>query len=213
MRSDSRPPTRPPVSIFDLESRAQTQDQLQGLVDALTSQNKALSAELAAAEQASSELVKLYVAHERLHAADTRADAYTAIDEIAGAVIGCEEFAVVGTDGDGEPVCLFRGPLLEATSFESLPCAQADIRRALATRSEPVVNAAAQADEAPRVSALVPLVYGQHTIAVLVLYRMLPQKFSFEPLDGALIGILATYAGKTLHATALMELARAGIGG
>jgi len=158
----------------------------------------------AAAEQSNSELVKLCIAYERLASSDSVPEVVAAIDEIVGAVIGCEEFALVERDPDGSPTILHRGALLNAPAFDALPCGHDDLVRALERPGAPVLGAPAAADGPAATSAIVPMVFRGATVAVLVLYRVLPQKLAFDALDAALLGLLAGPGVRALRVATLL---------
>lgn len=204
------------MTLFDMTAREATERQLQALVESLTQRNAALGSDLdaadarcVAAEQTSSDLVKLCVVHERLQQADTRAEVLSALDEIVGAVLGCEEFAVIGRDAHGHARLLHRGPLLEAQTIDDLPADVARVCEALWAPTPPVIDDAAAADGPARLTALVPLAHGGEVQAVLACYRVLPQKLSLEPLDHAVLDLVGRHAGRALRFASLIETPRA----
>ena len=62
--------------------------------------------------------------------------------------------------------------------------------------------------EEEHLSACVPLKLSGRVTGALALFRLLPQKQSFGPLDGELFDLLATQAAVALHCTSFPVSAR-----
>lgn len=202
----------------DADPRSETQRQLNSLVETLTQENRRLTHELrevtgshVAAEQSSSDLVKLCVAHERLHGAYERAEVMAGLEEIVSAVIGCEEFVVVERTAPPAPPRITHAMGLAPCAVDELPDGGEAVRRALATGERTIADHLTTTDDAtaPGLTAAIPLRCRTEIVGVLVLYRMLPQKRQLDPLDHALFDLLAGFAGKALHSADLH--ARAGL--
>lgn len=201
--------------FYDPESRAETLRQLQSLVDALAKENHILATDLSAisrrqavAEDESGALLKLCVAHERLAGAGSEADVIAAVDEIASAMVGCEEFALIERTSAGTLRTLHRGPLLDLEP-EALPGAREEILAAFRPAAQPVLRDALAADAAPGISAIVPLRHDEETVAVLVLCRSLSHRPERDAVDDALLNLLARIGGRTLRVARMLEASRA----
>lgn len=163
-----------------------------------------LTAQHVVAQHDNSDLVKLYVAHERLHRATTRADVVEAIHEIVVSVIGCEEFALLLVGDAAEDLALHSSMGLETvTTAAELPGGIAPLREVIRGGAVQIGRPAIAIDDAAPMTAAIPLRDGGRTTALLVLYRLLEHKGGLDPLDHVLFDHIAEFGGRALAAAAL----------
>jgi GAF domain len=191
----------------DLERRQQEADQLRVRLDqiSLESQESLDRYQAVAAQNAS--LANLYVATYRLHGTVDREDVLAGMQEVIGNLIGCEEVAVYEiVPGARE--------LLLAWSFGLAPdrgpvrLGEGAIGGVAATGVTFVAGAASAppaADER-HLSACVPLKVKDDVIAVLALFRLLPQKSGgLTELDYEILNLLETHGATAFYLTQLHD--------
>lgn len=144
---------------------------------------------------------KLYAARMRLQNAADREDALEAVQEVVANLIGSEELAIFKTDRQKAAFWLYWSSGIEARKYPYLdaireplldelflgrPVFQEDHRQTLlASLPDPV-------------SALVPIRVDGITAAVLVIFRLLPQKERFEALDRKICEEISAHGGRAL---------------
>jgi GAF domain len=149
-----------------------------------------------AAEAQSSELANLYVASYRLHGTRDRREVVAAIQEIVANLIGSEELAVYETDPAGRTLRLVASYGIDPETPAAVPLGAGRIGRAAqsggadvgASRGAP--ERAAEAE----LTACIPLKHEGQVVGALAVFRLLPQKAGFEPIDHELFELLATHA-------------------
>jgi len=165
-------------------------------------------------ERQNTNLVSLYVASYRLHSTLDRGEVLEAIREIIANLVGAEEIAIFQAEGatlrlaasfgiDPAPyrvVAVGAGPIGRAASTGELYMADADTRLRDAS------------PDGAAVTACIPLVLAGEVTGAIAIFRLLPQKPSFEAVDRELFEMLATHAAMALYATALSAAASASAG-
>jgi hypothetical protein len=164
------------------------------------------SKEYVAIEQQSSSLANLYVASYRLHGTIDRQEVLASIQEIVANLIGSEEMALFELEGDGTALSLLTWQGIDPARYRRLRVADGLIARVVRTGEVLVVErdgAAGALPEEEHLTACVPLKLSGRVTGVLALFRLLPQKTSFGPLDSELFDLLATQAAVALHCTSM----------
>jgi hypothetical protein len=166
-----------------------------------------------AIEQQSSSLANLYVASYRLHGTVDRQEVLASIQEIVANLIGSEEMALFELEPDGTALSLLAWQGLEPGRYRRLSVDGGLIARAVRTGDVLIVErdgAEGGRPEEEHLTACIPLKLAGRVTGALALFRLLPQKESFGPLDGELFDLLATQAAVALHCTSIPMRAPSG---
>lgn len=145
---------------------------------------------------------KVYAARMRLQDSLDQADGLEAIREVVANLLGSEELAVYKVDSAKAALWLYW-----SFGIDPNKCAVLDIMR------EPLLEEVLDGRIVVRgdsgndkllsafhpVSALVPILLNQKTTAVLVIFRMLPQKPVFESADRQICEVLSNCAGRAIQ--------------
>ena len=166
------------------------------LIDAI----ERLSERVAAAEAEGADLVKLHVAHCRLHESRTAADVMTAVEEILVTVVGCERYAIFdAAGGDLTPVASMG---MDPRELRPVPLG-VDTLAQVAHTGDPLFPEPG-ADHARLAEADIPVACvpirerdGQ-VIGLIALHELLPHKATFEATDRALMNLLSIEAARAL---------------
>jgi hypothetical protein len=163
-------------------------------------------------ERENSNLANLYVASYRLHGSLDRGDVLAAIHEIVANLVGCEELVVYEAgprDGVLSPVS---SQGIDMARLPPVPFGVGLVGEAARTGETyvaPTREGAGAPGEEAHLTACVPLKLGERVVGALALFRLLPQKAGFEPVDRELFDLLATHAATALHCSTMV---RAGTG-
>ena len=150
------------------------------------------------------EQVELCVARHRLGQSRDREQLFRGIEEIVAAIVGSEEYAVFECDPVGGRLQVVSSVGVDPDWLE-LPTPDGRIEE-LVSRGEVWVaeNAAAVEaanDELP-LTACIPLRQGETITGAIAIFRLLPQKKNYMPVDHDLFRFLSTHAGAAMQATA-----------
>ncbi len=148
-------------------------------------------------EQENSNLANLYVASYRLHGTLDRAEVLQVLQEITANLIGSEEVAIFEVDASGA-LALISSTGVDADAYRTIAVGEGPIG-ACAKSGERWVREGEAAADAPPLSACVPLKLDDRVIGAIALFRLLPQKPSFAPVDLELFDLLATHAATALY--------------
>jgi hypothetical protein len=190
--------TRPEL-LTVLRSLLQERDELQRRIDELELAHERLRREHAAVERDHAVGSHLQVAGRLLHRSLDRRQVLTAILEICINLVGCEEIALFERGGDGERLGLIASFGVDEAAWASVAIDAGAIGQAAATAS--IQLAGGDSGDGTPV-ACVPLCVERHVVGVLVLFRLLPHKAGFEPVDLALFDLLREEGGVALAASA-----------
>lgn len=144
---------------------------------------------------------KVYAARMRLQNAVDQADGLEAIREIAANLMGCEELALYKVDHSRAALWLYwsfgidpnRYSVLDATKEARL---SEVLSGTIAFAQPSQANNLLDIDIV--VSAMVPIVVSEVVTAVLVLFRLLPQKNGLDQADRELCRVLSGGAGRAI---------------
>ena len=144
---------------------------------------------------------RLEAARTRLRESRDRADALEGMREVVTNLLGCEEIGLFsvengksivlwsfGIDRQSATLEAFRGPALSRVLRGEFQIVQ--------------ITRQGADNDSPFVQVLVPICRNESTVAVLVLYRLLPQKVSFDEADLKLLKALSEETGKALFGRA-----------
>jgi len=157
--------------------------------------NQALTAELTAQ-------AKLYAARMRLQDALDQADALEAIREVVANLMGSEQLAVYKVDKQKAALWLYWSFGIDPNKYAVLdvmrePHLEAVLDRKIVTRGDNGDDRLLSVDDP--VTALVPILVGGEAAAVLVIFRLLPQKRIFEAVDRQICEVLSNCAGRAIE--------------
>jgi hypothetical protein len=180
--------------------------ELEARLKSMEDENHRFAREYSDVEQQNANLANLYVASYQLHGTLDREEVLGTIQEIVSNLVGSEEMGLFEVDGAGGGLKLVRSFGIDASPFQRVAPGQGLIGRVAREGRTHVTERdgleGARAEEA-RLTACVPLKLRGKVMAVLALFRLLPQKPGLEPLDQELFDLLADQAAMALYCTCL----------
>jgi len=146
---------------------------------------------------------KVYAARMRLQKAVDQADALDAIREIAANLIGTEEIAVFKVDKRRSELWLYWSFGVDPNKHSVLEVGREPNLKLVLSTGKPVFryrlsNENLLSTEDP-VSALIPILVDGSPSAVIVLFRLFPQKPGIEPVDREICDVLSHCAGRAIE--------------
>ena len=161
-----------------------------------------LTEQVAAAEAEGADLVKLHVAHCRLHESRTRADVMIAVEEILVTVVGCERYAIYhAAGGDLTPVASMG---MHPRELRPVPLGAHTLAQVAHTGDplfpEPGADLARLADADIPVACVPIRERDGHVIGLVALHELLPHKVSFDATDRAIMNLLSIETARALDA-------------
>ncbi len=187
-----------------LRRHEDAQLELEGRLKSMEDENHRFAQEYVEVEQQNANLANLYVASYQLHGTLEREEVLGTIQEIVANLVGSEEMGLFELDGDD--LALVRAQGIDPRKFERIAPGQGIIGRVAREGHTHVTErdglAGARPEEA-QLTACVPLKLRGKVMAVLALFRLLPQKAGLEPLDQELFDLLADQAAMALYCTGL----------
>jgi GAF domain-containing protein len=179
---------------------------LEQQLDATRAEHRRACEQLVAANQGSSDMLKLSVALCRLYESDDRDSALAGVREIVINVIGSESFAVFTLDGPA-------GRLQPLTSMGLADDAIAwhvaakGVVGEVARTGQRYIGAVRRSDvglpESPELVACVPLRLGRRVEGVLAIHALLAHKPALEAFDLDILDLLSTHAMSAIRAASL----------
>jgi GAF domain-containing protein len=152
-------------------------------------------------ELQNSNLAALYAASYQLHASLRKSEVLATMQEIVVNLIGSEELGVLGLGAGGLEPLVSMG--VEAETLAGLRTDVGLLAAALASGQPCAVGAEGRGDDG--VTACIPLVVAGRTIALVVIFSLLPQKPVLQAIDMELFGLLGHHAATALHCAELHE--------
>jgi nitrate/nitrite-specific signal transduction histidine kinase len=198
-----------------IEELLQENVRLRGAIDTVRSEQVALRRELddlrsaaevaargfedrfAEVEQQNANLARLYAASYQLHATIHRDEVVQTIQEIVVNLIGSEELAIMAGGTRLTPLATMG---VDAKRLDALDTTTGALGRSLAT-GLPVLCE----QDAAGIQASIPLVVGDRTLAVVLIFGLLPQKGALDAFDRELLDLVATHAATALYCAELHE--------
>lgn len=185
---------------------------LEQQLEASRAEHRQACEQLVAANQGSSDMLKLSVALCRLYEAPDRDSAIAGLREIVINVIGSESFAVYTVDGASRTLAPLTSMGVSAAaaahdlSGASLAASVARIGRRYV---QPASQAASGLVESGSPLACVPLKLGDRIEGVLVVHDLLAHKPALEPFDVDILDLLTTHAMSAMRVASLRAAAAA----
>jgi nitrate/nitrite-specific signal transduction histidine kinase len=191
----------------ELAGRDALESRLKEQLSAVEAESRKFSERFATVEQENSNLANLYVASYRLHSTVERAEVLDVLVEIVTYLIGSEEMAILEVDSGKKALDLVSSSGIDASPFRRIPLGQGVIGRAALSSDPWVAVDDADAERRPEeanVTACIPLSLNGAVTAVVVVFRLLPQKTNgIEAMDRELFSLLATHAAVALYCSSL----------
>lgn len=161
-------------------------------------ENKRLSDELVAVQERSTDLAHLYVALERIHGGNSRAEALTAVQEIVINMLGCEELAIFERRED--TLHLVKSFGVSLRDLHPVPVGEGAIGGAVKEGRVHVARRDGRPSEREEdLSAVIPLRVGRENVGAIALFRLLGHKTGIAKSDHAVFDLLSAHAGLALH--------------
>lgn len=151
-------------------------------------------------EKESSNLASLYVASYQLHSSLDYDVVLQRINEILINLIGAERFAVYLYDPKSNSFTLVSGEGVEERKGSKIPLADNFLSRIARSGELYLAQDVSSAGDDDRPIAALPLVAQDELLGLLVIYKLLIQKDSFEPIDHELFDLLAGHAAIAVRA-------------
>jgi hypothetical protein len=188
----------------ELERHLDDQRHLRLQLTEVETQNRRFMEEFNQVEQQNNNLTNLYVASYRLHGTLDRNDVVSTIQEIIANLVGSEEHAIYEMTPGGSTLSLVASIGIDADRYREVTKGSGPIGR-VAMTGDPfvVVDEKDKDPEEPELSACIPLKLNGEVSGVIALFRLLPQKPRFEPVDHELFDLLATHAATALYCSGL----------
>ncbi|HEV8435718.1 MAG TPA: GAF domain-containing protein [Thermoanaerobaculia bacterium] len=183
-----------------------TREYVQLLLEEITRLNQTLadfSSRYVDVEQQNTNLANLYVATYQLHGTLDRERVLAAIKEVIINLIGSEELGIWEITGDS--LTLLDSFGIDPQQFEKLKLdGEGGLIGLVAETGQRYV--AGEADlvgggSQESLSACIPLKLDETVIGVIGIFRLLPQKSGFEPIDLELFELLGSHAATALYCT------------
>ena len=167
----------------------------------LEAENQRLSDQYSESAYLTSNLESLYVASQTLHDVFDRSGVCAILQEIVANLIGCEEMAVFELDAAERVLRLTCSNGLDAERFDRTPLDAGIIGQTVRSGTLFVEGArdGARLPEEEHLSACVPLKLNGQAFGAIALFRLLPQKSGYEPIDHQLFNLLESHAATALH--------------
>ena len=179
----------------------QQQSRLLDMLGAAEAASRQFEDRFVEVEQQNSNLAMLYAASYQLHATIRRAEVLLAIQEIVINLVGSEELAIVAVTDDGLAPLASVG--VEPHQIARLGADGGLVKRALEL-AQPQIGDADHPDPLG-VTASIPLVIAGRILAVVAIFKLLPQKPTLDAFDRELFELIATHAATALYCADLHE--------
>lgn len=179
-------------------------------------ESQRFSARFISVEEHNNNLANLYVATYRLHETVDREEVLTVLEEIIVNLVGSEAFAVFEKGSSDSDLRLATSFGLEDHELDGLDFDRGLIARTMQSRELQIAHGTqgSVGEGVPDVLACVPLRLGEETLGLVVIFRLLPQKPGFLPLDYELLDLLASHAATSLYVSRLRDrVAGSGVAG
>jgi hypothetical protein len=184
---------------------------LERQLDSSRAEHRRACEQFVAANQGSSDMLKLSVALCRLYESADRDSAVAGVREIVINVIGSESFAMFAVDPSGA-----LAPLTSMGVDDGVLAwhvGGTGVVRKTARTGYRYIGAARRNDvglpETPELVACVPLVLGSRIEGVLAVHGLLAHKPGLEPFDVDILDLLTTHAMSAIHVAAVRGKAAA----
>jgi K+-sensing histidine kinase KdpD len=186
----------------DLDRREEQHARLLQLLGAAEEQTRVFEDRFSEVESQNASLAALYAASYQLHATVRKNEVLQAIQEIVINLLGSEELAVLGFDSRAKLVPL-TSMGVENARMTSLRTDDGLVARAMASKTPEL--SATDVGDVFGMTACIPLVVDERVLAVIAVFRLLPQKQSLDAFDRELCELLGTHAATALYCAELHD--------
>lgn len=194
----------------ELERHRREHDELRRQLGEVERETRSFANQFAEIEQRNMNLANLYVASYQLHGTLDRDSVLDSIREIVINLIGCEELAVFELREDGSSLDLVTSFGVDVEAYRHVSLGEHAIGKLAATGDTYIAGAMAPGDDAPLVTACLPLKLDGRVTGAIVLFKLLPHKAQLQELDFELFDLLGTHAATALYCTGLHQRVTAG---
>jgi hypothetical protein len=182
----------------DLDRQERQRVRLLALLGAAECEARRLEDRFADVELQNANLARLYAASYQLHATVHRREVLQAIEEIVVNLVGSEQLAIVTTDAGRLTAIAAVG--VDAGRLDGVVAVASPFKLALATGAPVIADG-----DSSGIRAAIPLVVGERTLAVILIFSLLPQKLALDAFDRELLELVASHAGTALYCAELHE--------
>jgi hypothetical protein len=143
--------------------------------------------------------LRLAAARKRLAESRGQEDAIEGLREIVANFLGCEEMGLFRVDRENASIQVYWSFGIDPEQYDLLwVMGDAGLRRVM--RGECHVEFAGRdgSDATAKAQAFIPIRLANQTIAILAIFRLLPQKFAFDRSDMELFKIISDEAARPL---------------
>lgn len=180
-------------------------ERLRGRLSEVEEQSRDFAARYVEVEQQNTNLANLYVASYQLHGTLVRERVLGALKEIVINLIGSEELVIWEADSSKENLVLVDSFGIDEEQWRSVPLnsvsgliglSAVTGQRFVAGETEIVPSGAEE-----HLSACIPLRLDDVLVGAIGVFRLLPQKGTFEPIDLEMFDLLSSHAASALYCT------------
>jgi nitrate/nitrite-specific signal transduction histidine kinase len=145
-------------------------------------------------------LTNLYVASQRLHATFDLEEVKKIVTEILAEMVGAEEFGLLVLDREKKNLHVLAGEgIRERLPKDTLPVGEGIIGDVARTGESFYFVPRSEAEKRAQLPlATLPLKLGEQIVGVVVIYRLLPHKPGFSPIDHQILELVAGHAASAL---------------
>lgn len=145
---------------------------------------------------------KVYAARMRLQDARDQSDALEAIREIVANLLGCEQLALYKVDKQQAALWLYWSFGVDPNKYAVLdvikePHLETVLDRKIVVRGDQGHDRLLSTGDP--VTAVVPIVVAGEVAAVLVIFKLLPQKSGFEIVDRQICEVISNFGGRAIQ--------------
>jgi GAF domain-containing protein len=180
-------------------------DRLRARLSEAEEESRDFAARYVEVEQQNTNLANLYVASYQLHGTLDRERVLATIKEVIINLIGSEELAIWELDTNGDALVLADSFGIDAEEWQRVPLDGKAGMIGLVVKSGHafVAGQAILAPNGPQqnLSACIPLSLDGVLVGAIGVFRLLPQKTGFEPIDLEMFELLASHAATALYCT------------
>jgi hypothetical protein len=172
-------------------------------VEQLEEENTEFAEKYLMVEKESSNLASLYVASYQLHSTLDYNVVLQRINEILINLIGAEHFGIYVYDEKANAFSLVSGEGMQERKGHKIPLADNFLSRVARSGELYLAKDVSAAGDNENPIAALPLVASDELLGLLVVYKLLIQKDSFEAIDMELFDLLAGHAATAVRAAQL----------
>jgi hypothetical protein len=186
----------------DLDRREEQHARLLELLGAAEAQTRQFEDRFSEVEQQNASLAALYAASYQLHATVRMGEVLLAIQEIVINLLGSEELAILGFDSRGHLTPL-ASVGVDSTQLAGVRIDDGLVGRAIASKTPELSQT--ELGDGHGMTACIPLVVDDRVLAVIAVFRLLPQKQALDAFDRELCELLGTHAATALYCAELHD--------